>query len=107
MSELLTKPKSHVATLKFEVHIIVEKDEYGYIAYCPGLKGLAVEGDTEKEVLGNFCKAFISYMQSILKHKDPLPICSTFKVKSTVKPIIENIEVPILIDSNCNIYASV
>lgn len=104
MTALLTKPKTNAMTINFEVHLIVEKDKHGFLAYCPGLKGLAVEGETEKEVLDNFCSAFISYMQSVLKHKDPLPICSTFKVKSSIKPIIENIEVPI--DFNCNKFAT-
>ena len=86
--------------IKFEVGVIIEKDDTGFIAYCPVLKGLVVEGNTEKEVKKNFECAFISYINSALKHGDPLPICSSFKVSAGVKPIMEKIEVPI--EFNCN-----
>lgn len=98
MSTLVNKlfdKKPKVRSFKFEVFIIIEKDEHGYIAYCPALNGLVVEADTKEEVIKNFHKGFISYMQSILKHNDPIPTGSTFKVKKDMKPIIENIEVPL------------
>ena len=98
MSTLVNKlsgKKPTVRSFKFEVYIIIEKDEHGYIAYCPTLNGLVVEADTKEEVIKNFHKGFISYMQSILKHNDPIPTGSTFKVKKDMEPIIENIEVPL------------
>ncbi len=92
--------KTTPLVIRFKVGIVIEKDSIGYIAYCPALKGLAVEGDTKEEVKKNFANAFISYINSALKHGDPLPICSTFKVSSAVAPIIENIDVPI--NFNCS-----
>ena len=101
MSDSVDKSKLRPFVIKFEVGVIIEKDNMGYIAYCPALKGLIVEGQSEKEVKKNFENAFISYINSALKHRDPLPICSIFKISTEIEPIIENIEIPVDI-SNCN-----
>ena len=101
MSASIDKSKLQQLVLRFEVGVIIEKDELGYIAYCPVLKGLIAEGDTEEEVKNNFTNTFISYINSAIKHRDPLPMCSAFKVTTNVKPVFENIDVPI--DAyNCN-----
>ncbi len=92
-------------SIKFEVGVVIEKDEFGYVAYCPALKGLAVEGKTEVEVKKNFANAFISYINSALKHNDPLPICSFFKICKGVKPVIESIDVPIDFNTNLLVHA--
>lgn len=107
MSASIDKSKLNQLVLRFEVGVIIEKDNSGFIAYCPVLKGLIAEGETEKEVKNNFANSFISYINSAIKHRDPLPICSAFKVTTTdIKPVIENIDVPIDI-YNCNILATV
>ena len=105
MSASVVKTSSSPFVIKFEVGLVVEKDDNGYIAYCPALKGLAAEGSTEKEVKKNFVNAFISYINSALKHGDPLPICSIFKLSAEVKPVMENIEVPIEFNLNSLIPA--
>ncbi|MCL4377606.1 MAG: hypothetical protein M1409_04375 [Actinobacteria bacterium] len=105
MSASIDKSKLQPLILRFEVGVIIEKDNIGYIAYCPALKGLVAEGETEEEVKNNFTNSFISYINSAIKHKDPLPICSAFKVTTGVKPVIENIDVPIDI-YNHNILAT-
>jgi len=81
MSASIDKKSFAPLTIKFEVGVVIEKDETGFIAYCPVLKGLVAEGETEKEVKKNFSESFISYINSALKHGDPLPICSTFKYR--------------------------
>lgn len=91
MSAMTPKMKS----LKFEIHLFVEKDKEGYIAYCPAFRGILVGGDTEDETIKNYKEAFMSHIISILIHNDPLPICKTFKVESTIEPIIQNIEIPL------------
>ena len=106
MSASIDKSKLNQLVLRFEVGVIIEKDDSGFIAYCPVLKGLIAEGETEKEVKNNFANSFISYINSAIKHRDPLPICSAFKVTSNIKPVIENIDVPIDIN-NYNILAIV
>jgi antitoxin HicB len=58
----------------FRIEIFVEPDEPGFHAYCPALKGLHVGGDTEEEALENAKDAAIAYLQSLMKHGDPIPV---------------------------------
>jgi predicted RNase H-like HicB family nuclease len=39
--------------MSHKVSIIIEKDEYGYYAYCPELEGCQTQGDSLDEVLEN------------------------------------------------------
>ena len=58
----------------FKVEVIVEPDEDGFHAYCPALKGLHTCGDTKEEALENAKYAAIAYLQSSIKHGDPIPV---------------------------------
>lgn len=58
----------------FKVEVIVEPDEGGFHAYCPALKGLHTCGDTKEEALRNAKDAAIAYLQSSIKHGDPIPV---------------------------------
>lgn len=58
----------------FRIEVIVEPDDTGFHAYCPALKGLHTCGDTEEEALRNAKDAAIAYLQSSIKHGDPIPI---------------------------------
>lgn len=58
----------------FRIEVIVEPDDTGFHAYCPALEGLHTCGDTEEEALGNAKDAAIAYLQSSIKHGDPIPV---------------------------------
>ena len=58
----------------FTVEIVVQPDEEGFHAYCPALKGLHVGGETEEEVLQNAADASILYVESLIRHGEPIPI---------------------------------
>ena len=60
--------------LGFKVNIIVEPDEVGFHAYSPALKGLHVQGNTIKEARENAREAAIAYLESLIKHGDPIPV---------------------------------
>ena len=62
------------AIIEFKVDIIVKPDDGGFHAYCPALKGLHVGGETEKEALKNARDAAIAYLESLIKHGDPIPL---------------------------------
>ena len=66
-----TKP---LETLKFELAIVVEPDGDEFHAYCPALKGLHVSGETPEEALQNAKDAAIAYLDSLIRHGDPIPI---------------------------------
>jgi predicted RNase H-like HicB family nuclease len=62
------------AVIRFTVDIIVEPDDDGYHAFCPALKGLHVSGQTEKEAVKNAADGAILYLESLIKHGDPIPV---------------------------------
>ncbi len=47
-----------------KVTVIIEKDEFGYYAYCPELKGCHTQGDTLDEVLKNIREAVELYLET-------------------------------------------
>ncbi|WP_461834612.1 type II toxin-antitoxin system HicB family antitoxin [Desulfothermus sp.] len=48
-----------------KVNIVIEKDEYGYYAYCPELKGCHSQGDSFEEVLSNIKEAIELYLETL------------------------------------------
>jgi predicted RNase H-like HicB family nuclease len=61
-------------TIEFKIDITIEPDESGFHAYCPALKGLHVDGDTKEEALQNARDAAIAYLESLIKHGEPIPV---------------------------------
>jgi len=55
------------------VRVVVEPDGEGFHAYCPALKGLHAPGATEAEALANAGDAALAYIESLIKHGDPIP----------------------------------
>ncbi len=48
-----------------KVSILIEKDEYGYYAYCPELKGCQTQGDSFEEVIANLKEAVELYLETL------------------------------------------
>lgn len=54
--------------------IIIEQDEEGmFVAECPALPGCISQGKTRKEALNNIEDAMKGYLESLKKHKEPIP----------------------------------
>jgi len=88
-------------TLKISINVVIEKDSTGFVAYCPELKGLIADGKDEIEVINNFEDAAKAYIKSLLKHGDPLPLCSTINVEEIPKDSVrKNIQIPLPIFLN-------
>jgi predicted RNase H-like HicB family nuclease len=51
----------------YKVNVIIEKDEYGYYAYCPELEGCQTQGDSFEEVLSNIKEAIKLYLETLSK----------------------------------------
>ena len=90
--------------LRLEFTIVIEKDGLSFHAFCPGLKGLHVDGSTEQEALDNAALAADAYISSLVRHGDPLPIGPHFTAERleeipTIPPgaLLRHIEV------QCNI----
>ncbi len=60
--------------MKFSIDVIVEPDEGEFHAFCPALKGLHVGGHTAEEAVKNAADAAIAYLESLMKHDEPIPI---------------------------------
>ncbi len=54
------------------VAIVVEKDDDGFHAYTPALKGLHVDGSTQHEAIERAKKAIDVYLESLRKHGEEL-----------------------------------
>ncbi len=66
----LTKGNS----ITFSVDICIEEDGDSFYAYCPALKGIHIDGSTEKKALKNTKVAIKLYIESLLKHGDAIPL---------------------------------
>lgn len=62
------------AKVEFKVDIVVEPDGEMFHAYCPALKGLHVDGATEEEAVRNAVEAAEAYLESLIRHNEPIPI---------------------------------
>lgn len=87
--------------LKVKFTVVVERDGDSFYAHCPGLKGLHVDGPTEEEAVNNAVKAAMHYVDSMIRHDDPLPIGADFcaeehvlRPKSGRRTLSRNVEMP-------------
>ena len=51
--------------MSHKVGVVIEKDEHGYYAYCPGLEGCQTQGDSLEEVLSNIKEAIELYLETL------------------------------------------
>jgi len=47
------------------LNVIIEKDEFGYYAYCPDLEGCQTQGDSLDEVTENVKEAIELYLETL------------------------------------------
>lgn len=51
--------------MTYKVSIVIEKDEYGYYAYCPELEGCQSQGELFEEVMLNIKEAIELYLETL------------------------------------------
>lgn len=66
--------------MKRKLNIIIEKDNSGYFAYVPELKGCQSEGATYQEALANINEAIELYLDTMTK----VEIDKVFNKETTV-----------------------
>ncbi len=49
----------------YQLPIVIEKDEFGYYAYCPSLEGCQTQGDSMDEVKANIKEAITLYLSTL------------------------------------------
>jgi predicted RNase H-like HicB family nuclease len=50
---------------EMKASIVIEKDEYGYYAFCPEMKGCHSQGDSLDDVLINMKEAIELYLETL------------------------------------------
>ncbi len=48
-----------------KVSVVIEKDEYGFYAWCPELRGCQSQGDTLEEAVANIREAIELYLETL------------------------------------------
>jgi predicted RNase H-like HicB family nuclease len=51
--------------MSYKVSVVIEKDEYGYYAYCPELEGCQTQGDSLEEAINNMKEAIELYLETM------------------------------------------
>lgn len=51
--------------MPYKVSIVIEKDDYGYYAYCPELEGCQTQGNSFEEVMINIKEAAELYLETL------------------------------------------
>ncbi|WP_260446911.1 type II toxin-antitoxin system HicB family antitoxin [Nostoc sp. 2RC] len=51
--------------MSYKVTIVIEKDEYGYYAYCPELPGCQSQGDSLEKVQVDIKEAVELYIETL------------------------------------------
>ena len=68
----------------YKVNVIIEKDDFGYYAYCPELEGCQTQGDSFEETMKNIKEAVELYLETLSKDE-----IGTFLSKEILNTSIE------------------
>ena len=58
-------PRGTKESVALKVSVVIQKDEHGYYAFCPELKGCHTQGDSLDEVLRNIKEAVSLYLETL------------------------------------------
>ena len=77
----------HIANVQIILYftILIEPDGSEFHAYSPQLKGLHVQAETVKKTVLDATDATRVYVESLIKHGEPLPKDTSVSVISTDK----------------------
>lgn len=45
--------------------VVIEKDDFGYYAYCPALEGCQTQGESMEEIQANIKEAITLYLSTL------------------------------------------
>ncbi|HCC69384.1 MAG TPA: type II toxin-antitoxin system HicB family antitoxin [Nitrospiraceae bacterium] len=57
----------------YKFSVIIEKDSYGYFAFCPELQDCYTQGDTYEEVLENIKDAIHLHVEDRIESGEEIP----------------------------------
>ncbi len=70
---VVADPRAATRPAKVSLAIIVERDGDSFYAYSPHLPGMHVDADSLEEAFRHAQAAAELYLESLVKHRDPLP----------------------------------
>lgn len=56
--------------MSYKVSVLIEKDEYGYYAFCPELEGCQTQGDSLDDVISHIKEALELYLETLSEEDD-------------------------------------
>lgn len=59
------KPARYTEAMLRKASVVIEKDEHGFYAWCPELKGCQSQGSTLEEAVANIREAIELYLQAL------------------------------------------
>ncbi|KJU84675.1 Uncharacterized protein family UPF0150 domain protein, partial [Candidatus Magnetobacterium bavaricum] len=51
--------------MSYKISVVIEKDDFGYYAYCPELEGCHTQGETFEETMFNIKEAVELYLETL------------------------------------------
>ena len=66
----------------YRFSVVIERDEAGYFAFCPGLQGCYTKGDTYEEVLENIRDAIRLHVEDPLESGEEVPQVESISLTS-------------------------
>ena len=51
--------------MTWKISVVIEKDDYGYFAFCPELEGCHSQGNTFEEAMANIHEAAELYLETL------------------------------------------
>ena len=76
--------KCRMKELKIKLLVCIKKDNGGFYAFCPALRGAYADGETIEEALENYKDVATAHILSMLKHNEPLPVGQFLSVKERI-----------------------
>ena len=58
--------------MSYKVGVVIEKDQYGYYAFCPELEGCQTQGENFEEVMRNIKEAIELYLETLPENERTL-----------------------------------
>ena len=55
--------------MSYKVSVVIEKDEFGFYAFCPELDGCQSQGDSLDDVITNIKEAIELYLETLPKNQ--------------------------------------
>ncbi|MDJ0728687.1 MAG: type II toxin-antitoxin system HicB family antitoxin [Crocosphaera sp.] len=74
----------------YKINVVIEKDEYGYYAYCPQLEGCQTQGDTIEEIKNNMTEAIELYLSTLSDEEKKERLSQEIITMTQVLNAIEN-----------------